>query len=62
MLPAFKKREGYRVKVVATYQDYRPIAFDLNVKYLHSVSAKFKFLDLGTHVFYKFPVSLRPWN
>jgi hypothetical protein len=62
MLPEFKKREGYRVKVVATYQDYRPIAFDLNVKYMHTVNSKFKFLDLGTHVFYKFPVSLRPWG
>jgi hypothetical protein len=32
------------------------------VKYMHTVNKKYKFLDLGTHVFYKFPVTLRPWS
>jgi len=43
----------YYVKVVATYKDFNPIEFDLLVKYLPNLDGKTKFLDLGTHVFYK---------
>jgi len=43
----------YRVKVRATYKDYVPIEFDLEVKYLPNLDGKTKFVDLGTHIFYK---------
>lgn len=43
----------YRVKVHAVYKDYLPIDFDLNVKYLPNLDGKTKFVDLGTHIFYK---------
>jgi hypothetical protein len=36
---------------VATLQDYEPIAFNLDVKYLPNLDGKLKFVDLGTHVF-----------
>jgi len=45
--------EEYRVKVVASYKDFIPIEFDLLVKYLPNLDGKTKFVDLGTHVFYK---------
>ena len=37
----------------ATYKDYLPLSFDLNVKYLPNLDGKTKFVDLGTHIFYK---------
>lgn len=43
----------YRIKVRAVYKDYLPIDFDLNVKYLPNLDGKTKFIDLGTHIFYK---------
>ena len=43
----------YHVRVQATYKDYVPIDFDLNVKYLPNLDGKTKFVDLGTHIFYK---------
>ena len=43
----------YSVKVIATYKDFNPIEFDLQVKYLPNLDGKTKFLDLGTHVFHK---------
>jgi hypothetical protein len=48
-----KKREGYRMRVAASYLDYRPIIFDIKVKYLHNIDGIFKVLDLGTHIFFK---------
>lgn len=43
----------YRMKVKATYKDYAPIDFDLVVNYISNLDGKIKFVDLGTHVFYK---------
>jgi len=43
----------YKVKVRATYKDYLPIDFDLSVRYLPNLDGKTKFVDLGTHIFYK---------
>jgi len=43
----------YKVKVRATYKDYNPIDFDLLVRYLPNLNGKTKFVDLGTHIFYK---------
>jgi hypothetical protein len=45
--------EDYRVKVHASYKDFIPIEFDLLVRYLPNLDGKTKFVDLGTHVFYK---------
>jgi len=41
------------MKVKATYRDYVPLDFDLVVKYISNLEGKIKFVDLGTHVFYK---------
>lgn len=43
----------YNIKVTATYKDFNPIEFDLQVKYLPNLDGKTKFLDLGTHIFHK---------
>ena len=45
----------------ASYKDYVPIDFDLNVKYLPNLDGKAKFVDLGTHIFYK-TTTARPKN
>mgnify|MGYP007134745086 FL=1 len=42
----------YNVKVHATYKDYLPLEWDLNVKYLPNLDGFTKFVDLGTHIFY----------
>lgn len=52
-LPEMANGADYRVKVHATYKDYVPIDFDLLVRYLPSLDGKTKFVDLGTHIFYK---------
>jgi len=43
----------YKVKVRATYKDFLPLEFALDVRYLPNLDGKTKFVDLGTHVFYK---------
>ena len=43
----------YRMRIHATYKDFLPIDFDLNVKYLPNLDGKTKFVDLGTHIFVK---------
>jgi len=43
----------YKVKVHATYPNFLPLDFDLTVKYLPNLDGKTKFVDLGTHIFYK---------
>lgn len=52
-LPEMGNSADYRVKVHAVYKDYLPIDFDLNVKYLPNLDGKTKFVDLGTHIFFK---------
>ena len=52
-LPEFVSGEDYQVRVRATYKDYLLIDFDLNVRYLPNLDGKTKFVDLGTHVFFK---------
>lgn len=52
-LPEMANGAEYKVKVRATYKDYVPIDFNLLVKYLPNLDGKTKFVDLGTHVFYK---------
>lgn len=45
----------------ATYKDYQPITYTLLVKYLPNLDGKTKFVDLGTHIFYKnTTANLRP--
>jgi hypothetical protein len=44
---------AYNVKVRATYKDFQPIDFEMLVKYLPNLDGKTKFVDLGTHVFYR---------
>ena len=58
-LPEMANGVDYKVRVNATYKDYQPIQFDLTVKYLPNLNGKTKFVDLGTHVFYK-PGTPRP--
>jgi len=52
-LPEMKNGQDYKVKVKATYKDYLPLEFVLNVRYLPNLDGKTKFVDLGTHIFYK---------
>lgn len=37
----------------AAFKDYKPIDFVLKVRYNHNLDGKTKFIDLGTHIFYK---------
>jgi len=48
-----KRDIEYKVKVTASYKDYLPMQFALSVKYLPSLDGKMRFVDLGTHVFFK---------
>lgn len=41
------------MKVEARYKDFVPIMFELEVKYLSNLDGKIKYVDLGTHIFYK---------
>lgn len=45
--------QSYFVKVKASYKDYIPLEFIQKVQFLSSLDGKTKFVDLGTHVFYK---------
>lgn len=45
--------QEYKVKVVATYKDYLPQEFVLDVRYLPNLDGKTKFIDLGTHIMSK---------
>ena len=52
-LPEMKSGVDYKLKVNATYKDFIPQQFDLTVKYLPNLDGKTKFVDLGTHIFYR---------
>jgi len=52
-LPELANGGDYKVKVRATYKDFLPIDFDLAVRYLPNLDGRTKFVDLGTHVFFK---------
>lgn len=41
------------MRVEAKYKDYHPVVFDLDVKYLPNLDGKVRFVDLGTHAFFK---------
>ena len=48
-----KNGQDYKVLVKATYKDYLPLEFELNVRYLPNLDGQTKFVDLGTHIFFK---------
>jgi len=48
-----KRDVEYRIRVEAKYKDFQPLVFNFKVKYLPSLDGKIRFVDLGTHVFYK---------
>ena len=48
-----RRHESYKLIAKATYKDYQPIKFALDVRYLPNLDGRVKFADLGTHVFYK---------
>lgn len=52
-LPEMQNGQSYYVKVKASYKDYIPLEFIQKVQFLSSLDGKTKFVDLGTHVFYK---------
>lgn len=52
-LPEMQNGQSYQVKVKASYKDYLPLEFLLKVKYLPNLDGKTKFVDLGTHIFFK---------
>jgi len=43
----------YRIKIKATYKDFPPIIWDQEVKYIQNLDGQVKFVDLGTHIFFK---------
>ena len=43
----------YKVKIHAVYKDFQPINFELDVKYLPNLDGRTKFIDLGTHIFFR---------
>lgn len=45
--------QTYRVLVKASFKDYEPINYSLEVKYNSNLDGKTRFVDLGTHIFYK---------
>jgi hypothetical protein len=59
-LPEMANGQTYKVKVKATYKDYLPVEFILDVQYLPNLNGKTKFVDLGTHVFFKTNPTSRP--
>lgn len=48
-----RRQASYRLQVEAKYKTYKPITFDFLVRYLPNLDGKIRFVDLGTHVFYK---------
>ena len=52
-LPEMANGQEYKVKVKATYKDFKPIIYSLYVKYNPNLDGKTKFVDLGTHIFTK---------
>jgi hypothetical protein len=52
-LPELRRHDSYKVIAEAKYKDYRPIEFALDVRYLPNLDGKVRFVDLGTHVFFK---------
>lgn len=52
-LPEMANGQSYKVKVKASYKDYVAKEYILNVQFLPSLDQKRKYLDLGTHIFYK---------
>ena len=43
----------YKVMIHASFKDYMPLNFELDIKYLPNLDGKTKFVDLGTHIFYR---------
>ena len=52
-LPEMSNGAIYKVKIHAVYKDFQPIDFELDVKYLPNLDGRTKFVDLGTHVFFR---------
>lgn len=52
-LPEMTNSQTYKILVKATYKDYEPIIYALEVKYNSNLDGKSRFVDLGTHIFYK---------
>ena len=63
-LPEMSNGAIYKVKVHATYKDFNPINFELNVKYLPNLDGRTKFVDLGTHIFIRSTTKMinQPYN
>ena len=45
--------QTYKIMVHATYKDFLPINYALEVKYNSNLDDRTRFIDLGTHIFYK---------
>lgn len=52
-LPEMLNGQTYKIEVKATYKDFDPITYALDVKYNSNLDGKTRFIDLGTHIFYK---------
>jgi len=45
--------QTYKIQVGAKYKEFEPINYALEVKYNSNLDGKTRFIDLGTHIFYK---------
>lgn len=52
-LPEMRKHDTYKVLAEAKYKDFHPIKFELEVRYLPNLDGRVRFVDIGTHVFFK---------
>ena len=52
-LPEMANAQTYRIQVRATYKNFDPITYALDVKYNSNLDGKTRYIDLGTHIFYK---------
>ena len=52
-LPEMRRHDTYKLIAEARYNDYPPVKFEVDVRYLPNLDGRVKFADLGTHVFFK---------
>lgn len=48
-----RRHDSYKLLAEAKYKDYHPVRFEVDVRYLPNLDGSAKFVDIGTHVFYK---------
>ena len=52
-MPEMANGQTYKIQVRASYKDFDPINYALEVKYNSNLDGKTRFHDLGTHIFHR---------